>query len=185
MKGKTPPQTQINDMSLPEAPCIINQLIDFEARLLAKRIPVIKITALPRIQQKGIIGSVINVPSDGDETCQCLLRSPTSSGIIPVKLKRKQQYQSHVVYEHVRPTDILEAFDWLKQNNIHYRHVVDSSKPRGKACIDEEFWDHLTQTQDTKTKCWYQQIKLYRWWGQRFRNQCFESHRQWPSIRYM
>ncbi|XP_078312811.1 uncharacterized protein LOC144619258 [Crassostrea virginica] len=66
-------------MSLPEETCILDDLTDFESRLLAKRIPFMKITALPRGRQRGILGSVINVPSDVDETCEALPRTPTSA----------------------------------------------------------------------------------------------------------
>ena len=146
-KGNIPPQAQVNNMALHQEPCILDELTDFESRLLAKRIPFMKITALPRGRQRGIIGSVINVPSDVDQTCELLPRTPVSSGIIPVKLKRKQEYKAHVFYEHVRPNKVLEAFQWLKKNNIHYQDVIDTSDVWEETFTqeDSELWDHLTQ----------------------------------------
>jgi len=146
-KGTTPPQAQVNNMALHEEPAIINELTDFESRLIAKRIPFMKITTLPRGRQRGIIGSVVNVPSDVDETCNMLPRTPTSAGIIPVKLKRKQEYKSHVYYEHVRPNKVLEAFQWLKENNHHYAEVIDASDKWKETFTaeDSNLWNHLTQ----------------------------------------
>ena len=133
-------------MFLPNDPCVLDDLTDFEARLLSKRIPFMKITALPRGKQQGIVGSVINVPSDVDQTCENLPRTPSSAGIIPVKLKRKQEYKSHVFYEHVRPQKVIEGFEWLKNNNPHYHHVIDSSAQweQTSTAEDKELWDHLT-----------------------------------------
>ena len=149
-KGAIPPQAQVNNMSLPEETCILDDLTDFESRLLAKRIPFMKITALPRGRQRGILGSVINVPSDVDETCEALPRTPTSAGIIPVKLKRKQEYKSHVFYEHVRPNKVVEAFHWLQVNNIHYQEVTDTTDnwEENSSVQDSELWNHLTQSSD-------------------------------------
>ena len=146
-KENIPPQAQVNNMALHQEPCILDELTDFESRLLAKRIPFMKITALPRGRQRGIVGSVINVPSDVDQTCELLPRTPVSSGIIPVKLKRKQEYKAHVFYEHVRPNKVLEAFHWLKRNNIHYQDVIDASDVWEETFTreDVELWDHLTQ----------------------------------------
>ena len=119
LKGNIPPQALTNKMKHPEDSSILKELTDFEARLLAKRILFMKVTTLPRGRQKGIIGSVINVPADVDHTCESLPRTPSSPVIIPVKLKRKLEYKSHIIYQHVRPNWIYEAFKWLKDNNFH------------------------------------------------------------------
>ncbi len=71
--------------------------------LVAQRIPFMKILNLPKGKQKAIIGSVVNVPVDTSETVAALPRSATSSGFIPLKLKRKQCYTGHVLYQMVRP----------------------------------------------------------------------------------
>ncbi|KAK3094305.1 hypothetical protein FSP39_000082 [Pinctada imbricata] len=149
IKSKMPPQAQANKMEVFIGNNILNELTDFESRLLAKRIPFMKITALPRGRQRGIIGPVINVPSDIDRTCDNLPRTPKSSGIIPVKLKRKQAFKNHVFYENVRPQKVLDALKWLKENNKHYQEVVDVSDHwvDDSRIEDDELWEHLTKSQ--------------------------------------
>jgi hypothetical protein len=146
--SKIPPQAQANKMEVFIGNNIMNELTDFESRLLAKRIPFMKITALPRGRQRGIIGPIINVPSDIDKTCNNLPRTPISSGIIPVKLKRKQAFKNHVFYENVRPHKVLNALRWLQENNRHYQDVIDVSDSwtENSRLEDDELWDHLTKS---------------------------------------
>ena len=123
---RMPPQAQANKMAIPEAPKEIKDLTSFEARLVSKRIPFMKIMALPKGKQRGIVGSVVNVPADIEETCDVLPLTPSSAGFIPVKLKRKQCYKGHVYFENVRPAVVLSALQWLKENNPHYKTVTEA-----------------------------------------------------------
>ena len=104
-KEKLPPQSYTNKLHV-ENEELLSTLTNFESRLISKRIPFMKIIALPKGKQKGIIGNVINVPSDCDATCSELPRSLYSSGIIPVKLKRKLEYKGYVIYENIRPNKV-------------------------------------------------------------------------------
>ena len=44
-------------------------------------------------------------------------RPPERSGIIMLKLKRNLQFRGHVYFQAVRPELIVNALNWLKQNN--------------------------------------------------------------------
>ena len=102
-KNENPPQAQSNRMMIPKPPDILTELTDFEARLLAKRYPFMKIVQLPKGRQRGIKGQVVNVPVDAEDLCSTLPRTIATSGIIPVKLKRKKAYKGHIFYQNIRP----------------------------------------------------------------------------------
>ena len=109
MKKQIPPQSQINKMSVPDTPEVLN-LTPFETRLLARRYPFMKIVQLPKGKQRGIIGRVVNVPVDANDVCTSLPRTLASSGILPVKMKRKKSFKGHATYHSIRLEKVKIAF---------------------------------------------------------------------------
>ena len=75
-------------MLLQPTPECLHDLTELEERLVAQRIPFMKIMNLPKGKQKAIFGQVVNVPVDTAETVAALPRTANSSGFIPLKLKR-------------------------------------------------------------------------------------------------
>ncbi|XP_030849505.1 uncharacterized protein LOC105444942 [Strongylocentrotus purpuratus] len=71
-------------------------------------------------------------------------RKPDDAGIIPLKLKRKIQYKSHVTYENIRPNVVLSALEMLKQINKFYKDSQENVEWE-KQCMeeDEEMWKEL------------------------------------------
>ncbi|WAR07231.1 hypothetical protein MAR_017189 [Mya arenaria] len=113
-------------LSIPDTPGVLSELTEFKTRLLAMRYPFMKIVQLPRGKQKGIIGRVINISVQADDVCSSLPGTLSTSGILPVKLKRKTSYKGHVIYQNIRPDKVRQALQWLLLNNRHYQNVVES-----------------------------------------------------------
>ena len=68
------------------------------------------------------------MPVDCDQTCNVLPRPPERSGIIMLKLKRKLSFRGHVYFQAVRPDIILNALNWLRDNNPFYGSITINIK---------------------------------------------------------
>ena len=105
-----------------------------------------KIMNLPKGKQKAIIGQVVNVPVDTAETVAALPRTANSSGIIPLKLKRKQSYTGHVLYQMVRPHVVEAALRYLVDHNKHYQNILLNEEwQKDFQNEDEELWKTLVE----------------------------------------
>ena len=71
-KGKMPRQAKANGLGLFDIPLELSQLNEVEIRLLSRRIPLMKIVALPKGKQKAIHGPAVNVPTQLDNICNLL-----------------------------------------------------------------------------------------------------------------
>ena len=157
-RGKIPPQAKVNNMSLDEVPCELSCMNNIESRLLSKRIPFMKMVALPRGKQTAIHGPAINVPTNLDTICTLLPRLPKDAEIIPLKLKRKLAYKSHYMYDSIRPELMLIALHWLKTNNKLYDDInVNSDWKAQWEENDPDLWQaisgiHLDETH-SEDKC--------------------------------
>ena len=145
-KEKVPPQCVSNKLEVADVPDELKDLTELEARLLAQRYPFMKILALPRGKQAGIKGAVVNVPVIAEKVCKSLPRTPSQAGIIPLKLKRKIQYKSHVAYQNIRPGMVQAALGKLKTINKFYLSTVENGEWE-EQCLNEdpEIWKELTE----------------------------------------
>ena len=144
-KGNMPRQAKANGLSLFDIPPELSQLNEVELRLLSRRIPFMKIVALPKGKQKAIHGPAVNVPTQLDTICNLLPRLPNECEIIPMKLKRRLCYKSHYMYDSVHPQNIIDALKWLIQNNKHYSDVKLNNNWANKWNDDDpELWQALT-----------------------------------------
>ncbi|XP_078582369.1 uncharacterized protein LOC144865469 isoform X1 [Branchiostoma floridae x Branchiostoma japonicum] len=119
-KKTIPYEAQSNKMKLPEIPPELKSLNTLESQLIAKRIPFMKVAALPKGGQKGVVGPVVCVPADVSETHAILPRMPSEAQLIKVKLKRKLQYSGHHMYRQISPLKVDVALKYLVENNEHY-----------------------------------------------------------------
>ncbi|XP_035682532.1 uncharacterized protein LOC118419944 isoform X1 [Branchiostoma floridae] len=119
-KKTIPYEAQSNKMKLPEIPPELKSLNTLESQLIAKRIPFMKVAALPKGGQKGVVGPVVCVPADVSETHAILPRMPSEAQLIKVKLKRKLQYSGHHMYRQISPMKVDVALKYLVENNEHY-----------------------------------------------------------------
>ena len=144
-KGNMPRQAKANGLSLFDIPPELSRLNEVEIRLLSRRIPFMKIVALPKGKQKAIHGPAVNVPTQLDTICNLLPRLPNECEIIPMKLKRRLCYKSHYMYDSVHPQNIIDALKWLIQNNKHYSDVKLNNNWADKWNDDDpELWQALT-----------------------------------------
>ena len=151
-KGNMPRQAKANGLSLFDIPPELSRLNEVEIRLLSRRIPIMKIVALPKGKQKAIHGPAVNVhgpavnvPTQLDTICNLLPRLPNECEIIPMKLKRRLCYKSHYMYDSVHPQNIIDALKWLIQNNKHYSDVKLNNNWADKWNDDDpELWQALT-----------------------------------------
>ena len=111
-------------------PIKINDLRKLEQVIISKRILFKKIVIMPKGQAAKLKGAICNVALDADDVCNILPRGADSNGIIMVKLKRKLMYRGHVYFDPVRPNVVLNALQYLKQNNHFYHDIVNyTSQP--------------------------------------------------------
>ena len=67
MNNKLPPQSNANNLALPDSLPDLNSL---EEKLLSQRYPFMKLLAFPKGRQRGIKGAVVNVPVQGGQVCE-------------------------------------------------------------------------------------------------------------------
>lgn len=79
---------------------------------------------MPKGQQRKIKGVIFNVPVECVETCRVLPCSSSSSGIMLLKLKRKLEFRGHVYFQAACLQLLLNALNWLKNNNPWYKNVT-------------------------------------------------------------
>ena len=144
-KGNMPRQAKANGLGLFDIPPELSQLNEVEIRLLSRRIPFMKIVALPKGRQKAIHGPAVNVPTQLDTICNLLPRLPNECEIIPMKLKRRLCYKSYYMYDSIHPQKIIDALKWLIQNNKHYHDVkLNNNWAQEYNDEDPELWETLT-----------------------------------------
>ena len=95
-KGEMPNLAVANGLDLDEIPQQLLDLNTLEMVLISRRIPFMKLLALPRGKQRSIHGCVVNIPVEPEETLAVLPRMPSPDAFVTVKLKRKLQYRGHV-----------------------------------------------------------------------------------------
>ena len=78
-QGKIPAQSKINNLDLDAFPDELSELNSIEIRLVSKRIPFMKMVALPRGRQTAIHGPAVNIPTNFDTICKLLPRLPKDS----------------------------------------------------------------------------------------------------------
>ena len=155
LQGNIPAMASCNKLQVRPIPSELECLSELEARLIAKRIPFMKLMNLPSGKQKAVVGSVVNVPVDIVQTCASLPRSSTSDmGFIPLKLKRKIQYTGHVQYQMIRPSAVEKGLCYLQQNHKLYRDIDMNVLWQQEFENDnEQLWQALTvaehNTQET------------------------------------
>ena len=92
--------------------------------LVAKRILFKKVAIMSKRQSPKIRGSVSNIPVENLVNNYIVLPVlADSNGLIIVKLKRRIQYKSHVIFEFVRPYFLKSLLLSLKEKNFQYNDI--------------------------------------------------------------
>jgi hypothetical protein len=112
-KCKVPPCAIANGMKFPEKPAFFD--------LIAPRLAFQKIFQAPRGGQLKIMGNVVNVPADVNNTVNMLPRLSHETGTIKVQLKRRLQYKSSALSLNIRPHKVMQAAAWLVNTSSLYQ----------------------------------------------------------------
>ena len=122
-KDHCPPCAVYNGNSFPFTPEALTDLSSLEWRLLAPRLPFMKIHQAPRGGQYKITGNVVNVPCDVNTTLTSLPRLPDDCQTIHLKLKRHLKYKSAVMSQNIRPEKVRSAAEHLITHGKLYKDL--------------------------------------------------------------
>jgi len=148
VRGKLPPQAAVNGLLLENIPSVL-RVTELESVLIAQRVLFMKLMALPRGRQRAIHGAVVNVPSNVSSTVTSLPLTPSKAGLLPLKLKRRLRYKGYVMHQFLRPDAVLQAVNWLVENNSLYSGIpVDRQWTQSCMDDDEETWKSVTGSAD-------------------------------------
>ena len=144
LRGRLPPQSAINGLLLEDVPEPLC-LTELESVLISQRILFMRLMALPRGRQRCIHGAVVNVPSNVSSAVTVLPRTPGQAGLVALKLKRRLRYKGYVMHQFVRPDNVLQALEWLLDNNPLYTGIsVDTQWKDSCLCEDDVTWNGIT-----------------------------------------
>lgn len=144
-KNELPSLAVCNNLQLDDTPQVLKDLNALEVSFVAKRIPFMKLLALPRGKQKSVHGCVVNIPVEPEQTVSVLPRVPSSASMIMVKLKRKLHYRGHVFLQNIQPQRVLHALHTLRSINPLYSDItVDPEWMQNSSLDSPELWDSLS-----------------------------------------
>ena len=146
-KGDIPLLSSTNGLQLDEIPEQLQDLNELETVFISRRIPFMKLVALPRGKQKAIHGCVVNIPVEPEDIAASLPRVPSSDCVILVKLKRKLSYRGHSLSQNIRPQKVKDALNSLKyglQNPLYAHVLLDEEWEKNSAERDPSLWENLT-----------------------------------------
>ena len=145
-RGVMPLQAKANGLKLCKVPPELSDLNALELRLICRRVPFMKMVALPSGKQRSIHGPAVNVPSKVDTICNVLPRLPSQSELVPLKLKRKIEYRGHYLYDFITPQ---KALRFLKAKNPLYADIAINEEWLEVAIAsDSELCECLLEQQD-------------------------------------
>ena len=134
-RNKYPPLLLKGKFEFQEIDDLINDLNEAEALLVSPRIPFMKIRPLKKYgndKQYGMVGNVVNVPSDQNEILRILPRNLKDSETIQIKIKRRMEYNSDYVCDLIRPNSVRAALKFLVEKDLFLEnHIV----------FDDNDWD--------------------------------------------
>ena len=136
-RSQVPTQAVANSLKLDPIPEELSDLNDLEVRLVAQRTPFMKLVALPKGRQHAIHGPCVNVPATMKSICTLLPRLPDTAQVVPLQFKRRLRYRSNYMFKHIRPSRVLGALRWLKNNNPLYKDVTIAENWRAQWAAQE------------------------------------------------
>ena len=154
LRGQIPQYATYNGLQLDDVPEPISDLTPLEATFISRRIPFMKLLALPRGKQKAVHGCVVNVPVEPAEIANVLPRLPSPDSMITVKLKRKLQYRGHSYMENVRPKVVMDSLYVLKntlKNRLYSDVDIDESWNSNSERENSLLWKSLTSPSETSS----------------------------------
>ena len=133
---------KIGEYSLTQEDIDNTNLTDLEQSLIARSLIFMKIHKLPKSGMSCVRDKMVFVPineSDNLNTLKTIIRTPSEAGILPIKVKRKQEYENSYQEEYVSIHKIIYSLKML----VKFRHpdykfltkeMIDSYE---SACLNE------------------------------------------------
>ena len=119
-----PDQMCANGLLLDTIPQDLLHLSSLERCLILYQIPFITLIIMRRYGgHYKVNGPPVNVPTKLDHVIEMLPCLPHQLQLCPIKLKRKQEYKCHYMYDVVQKDKVIGALTWLKQHNNYYNDI--------------------------------------------------------------
>lgn len=134
MKKKVPLSAAKNGFRYPEYPPGLKPLTEVEEHILALRLPFQQIVHLGRMGSRGqfgVIGSVINVPTDAPDTVRKVIPLlPEEDELCVVNIKRKLAHRRAFASSFVNRENIIAWGRFLQNSTLYKEHgaVFDESR---------------------------------------------------------
>ena len=153
---KIPSSNVSNGLQLEKVPNSL-KLTDLEQQLIARTLLFIKIKQLPNTpRMKANFEKIVCVPIELEDiykTESQLPRHPQNAKIVAVQLKKKLEYKSSHLEQHIRPDMVIKALKTLKKcGNPFYQEIeIDGGflgKKDGIESDDEDVIENVIQTLD-------------------------------------
>lgn len=126
-----------NGLQFPMLPTELEGLTSLEERLVALRLPFMKIVSLGCERQFGISGGVVNVPNDFDIVAKVLPRTFEESSTVQVNLSRKLAFKTPYLYQTIRPYRVFEAAKYLTGTELYMKENVILSDEWSNSTVNE------------------------------------------------
>ncbi|RXN36942.1 replicase helicase endonuclease [Labeo rohita] len=140
-RGSMPSIAVANKLDLPPIPAELLQLNVLERQLIARIVPFAKIVALPKGQQRAVHGAVVCVPSEVEQTVNCLPRPSSESQLLQVKLKRHIKFRGYQHFHTVNMHSVLAALAKLKAMHSEYKDILISDAATFEFLPDDDLDD--------------------------------------------
>ena len=135
-KSQVPCLAVANNVYLDEIPEAIKILNKLETHLLRKMLFFKKVVIMAKRQSPKLIGGVVNVLMDVNETFDKWLNC---DHIVLMKLRMKLMNEGHVFFKPVNPEKVRRALALLKQGNHFYSDVkIEINSIRSSSCYFNE-----------------------------------------------
>ena len=154
--NKIPSSNVSNGLQLEKVPNSL-KLTDLEQQLIARTLLFIKIKQLPNTpRMKANFEKIVCVPIELEDiykTESQLPRHPQNAKIVAVQLKKKLEYKSSHLEQHIRPDMVIKALKTLKKcGNPFYQEIeIDGGfmgKKDGIESDDEDGIENVIKTLD-------------------------------------
>ena len=133
---------KIGEYSMTQEDIDNTNLTDLEQSLIARSLIFMKIHKLPKSGMGCVKDKLVYVPineSDNLNTLKTIIRTPSEAGILPVRVKRKQEFKHSYQEEYISIHKIIESLKWLvKFRHPDYRFLTEEMiNSYESACLAE------------------------------------------------
>ena len=125
--GKMPLLRTSAGLKFPIVPDVVTCITDMEERFISPILVLMQIKSLKPFAlnpQLGALGSVINIDIEVPEMVTVLPRKFDQLSVVQIKLKRHVDHLSDYMFETVSPSRIMNALDYLENQQIYKDHGI-------------------------------------------------------------